>query len=387
MAVRDLRLSADSPALVRQLARDGRRRVLSGAPALEFLLRDDFLTDEAAPLASPRACEPGPGTLTLRQLDGAFSVSSGALVYSAQTTPAGGELQLAGDPFDRVTGRTLFLRTTRTTLGLGSFGWCTATVAGSSANFQPFLLDLSTATGRYYTGSLYSEPPDVFASGIAREYAIALRSPGSLLFTRPVGGTWTLAWAERTSTGGPLYPTLENRNAAGTLDAVHVADLAGGFETDYGLATDRLAGAVAQGATFAHEADAVVEWVHTTGPSFGGQAVRFREQDGSNYWRLYTDGTDRLLLTEHVAGVETVRANVSDGSVVNGARVVLVLTGTTIRAYVNGALKITYSSAANFQGATGGRVSQVSSGTLSDLVAWPRTVSGPALAQLDLLAG
>jgi hypothetical protein len=34
------------------------------AAGLTFLLRDDFVTTESAPLASPRTCEPGPGALT-----------------------------------------------------------------------------------------------------------------------------------------------------------------------------------------------------------------------------------------------------------------------------------------------------------------------------------
>jgi hypothetical protein len=32
------------------------------AAGLTFLLRDDFVTTESAPLASPRTCEPGPLT-------------------------------------------------------------------------------------------------------------------------------------------------------------------------------------------------------------------------------------------------------------------------------------------------------------------------------------
>ena len=31
---------------------------------VEFLLRDEFTTPDAAPITSPRTCEPGPGTLT-----------------------------------------------------------------------------------------------------------------------------------------------------------------------------------------------------------------------------------------------------------------------------------------------------------------------------------
>jgi len=47
---------------------------------IAYLLRDQFTTPEAAPIASPRTCEPGPGTLALTQIDGAqWSIVDGNL--------------------------------------------------------------------------------------------------------------------------------------------------------------------------------------------------------------------------------------------------------------------------------------------------------------------
>ena len=43
------------------------------APAITYLLRDEFTTDESAPATSPMAAEPGPGTSTLVQTDGSFA--------------------------------------------------------------------------------------------------------------------------------------------------------------------------------------------------------------------------------------------------------------------------------------------------------------------------
>jgi hypothetical protein len=47
---------------------------------LEYLLRDKFTTDDAAPITSPRTCEPGPGTLTAVESNGAtLNITGGAL--------------------------------------------------------------------------------------------------------------------------------------------------------------------------------------------------------------------------------------------------------------------------------------------------------------------
>src|SRR5690606_9097667 len=52
---------------------------VSGVTPIVWLLRDEFLTDEAAPLASPRTAEPGPGTLTIADDDECWAISSSAL--------------------------------------------------------------------------------------------------------------------------------------------------------------------------------------------------------------------------------------------------------------------------------------------------------------------
>lgn len=364
-------------------------RVIGGgsAPSLDFLLRDDFISSESSPLTSPRICEPGPGTLVFRQLDGAFSIANGALVYPNQVSPSGGDLQLAGNSFNRVIGLALFLRTTRTTLGLGSFGWSSSTIAGSSSVFQPFILDLGNGTSRYYTGLAYSEPSDIFISGSPREYVIILRSPGSLLFSRTVGGTWVLGWVENISTDTTLYPALENRSALGTLDSIRVANLMGGFNSTYGISTDSIIGAVSQGTTFAHEANCLIE-NQVTRPSSGANSFSFRKQDSDNYWRLRCTSAGTLFLDEFIGGALNVRGtSASAVATGGGSRVVIICSGTNIKIYSGGILSIEYASASNFQNETEGEIiSTGNGGNFSNLITWPRTMSGQALNQLNLLA-
>src|SRR5690554_5370131 len=85
----------------------GRLSRVSGVTPIVWLLRDEFLTDEAAPLASPRTAEPGPGTLTLVQNDGQMSISDGKLLIPVQVTPAWGDQGFYGPAMARIAGRAL----------------------------------------------------------------------------------------------------------------------------------------------------------------------------------------------------------------------------------------------------------------------------------------
>lgn len=62
-----------------QLAQLGQTGVRYGhvslASAINYLLLDRFTTDRAAPLPSPRSCEPGPGTLTISDPASVLSIS------------------------------------------------------------------------------------------------------------------------------------------------------------------------------------------------------------------------------------------------------------------------------------------------------------------------
>src|ERR1035437_7829996 len=58
------------------------RRLLlfGGAAAVVYLLLDRFTTDHAAPLATPRTAEPGPGALTITDSGSHMSISGGKLL-------------------------------------------------------------------------------------------------------------------------------------------------------------------------------------------------------------------------------------------------------------------------------------------------------------------
>lgn len=351
---------------------------LAGGDWRNFLLRDDFTTNAAAPLASPRTAEPGPGTLTLIQTDGQFSISGGKLAFPAQTTPVVGDLTFYGDSQNRAAGRALVGAIRLSALASG----CSIGLSTGAYVFYPtygFMFDVAAIT-TFPTGVAGA------ALSLATDYTVAvvMRGTGAWLFIK--GGiytNWTLLHVVSTGTGA-LYPGFGNYNAAGTLDTFRVRDLPAPFDDDYGLATDRLAGAVSTGATFVHEANCVIEWTQTTLPSSSDTEVDFRRQDANNRWFVEAQTGGSLRLVEVVSGVETVRGATAAGIVANGHRIVVVADGTTIRAYSNNVLRITYSNANNFATETNGQMRQLGTGgAVSDLITWPRVLSGAAATYLD----
>lgn len=367
-----------------------KRLLLSGgAPPLVFLLRDDFTTDQAAPLTSPRTAEPGPGTLNLVQNDGQFRISGNRLTITAQATAVWGDLSIAGVARARVVGRALLvLRNINSANTYSWVGWNNDSSPGDTG-----------ATGlnaiRFDNGALLQVVVEgsmilvgAFAATTDYLLAIVYRTMGAFYFIQ--GGvfpSWTLLHVSVTGTSTPGYPAASFYNAAGTIDTLRVLDLPAPFTDDFGLASQRLAGARAAGDTLTHEANHLGEATLTTRPSAGQVEMRFRVQDANNYWQWTIDSAGALDLDEVVAGVVTQRATSAAGAL-SGHRVVWIADGSTIRLYTNNVLRITYASASNFATATAGQlVGLGTGGAVSDIVAFPRTLTGTASVLLDAAVG
>lgn len=354
----------------------GVRLARGGGPT--YLLRDDFVTAEAAPLTSPRTAEPGPGTLTITDTGNRLSISGGAVTKAAGvgtvTDPS-----ISDAARTRAAGLAMFAKYTPVSGDSVEIGFAASAndraIIGGWRCSSSDLLNIWTGTGStgITTGLTY-------ADGVEETLALVLRSNGYLPL-RKVAGVWTLAYVESAGNMATLYPGFSNMTQAATLDTFRVCDLPAPFDTDYGLATDRLAGAVSQGATFTHEANCVIEWTQTSAPATGSVIVTIRGVDANNYWSIQTLTNGNLALVERVAGVDTTRANIAAG-VAAGHRIVAVADGTTIRGYSNNVLRFTYSSASNFSTATIGEFLS-GGGTISDVVAWPRQLSGTAATILD----
>lgn len=355
-----------------------RKLLLFASSGLIYLLRDDFNTDQSAPLPASRVCEPGPGTLTIVDTNNIISVSSGSLVING--TPAVSDSWRTSS-FARSAGLAMFLRIlTRTAFASNPrAGW------GALASSPVLGTTLTSAT--VFSFLLVGTTVDSVTLGAGIwDFAWVLRSTGIFLFARVGSGSWKLYWAEPVDTTTPLYAKERHPTAAASNyseDFVRVMNLSAPFDSDYGLATQRLAGTRSGGDTFTHEANCLIEYIVTTLPAAGTDDINFRAQDASNYWQVSISTLGTIILYEVVAGVPTARATVAT-VVSNGHRVVIIADSTTIRVYSNNVLRATYSSASNFATATSGSLASLGTGgSISDIVSWPRTLSGAAAALLD----
>lgn len=348
-----------------------------------YILKDEFTTNAGAPLASPRTAEPGPGTETLVQTDGQFSIASNKLVFPAQSTPVWGDQKLYAASLARLTGRTLLMSEFRIS-AFGSNGAMLGWAITAAETFPTLAPSFFVQSGNIIHA--WSNGLNAGTLVINTDYSVAvmLRSSGGYLFVK--GGIytdWTLLWVHTTGTNTPLFPMFTNQTAAGSLDNLRVTDLPAPFDTDYGLATDRKAGSVAAGTTFVHEANCLIEFTVTTMPTSADILLDFRRQDVNNCWQARVFSNGSFILNEIVAGVTTQRANTGGGFVSAGLRLVIIADGTSIKCYINNVLRVTWATASTFQTMTAGVVRTIDvGGSVSDIVTWPRTLSGTALAAL-----
>jgi hypothetical protein len=193
--------------------------------------------------------------------------------------------------------------------------------------------------------------------------------------------TWKLAWVDY----GAASLLQASDPGGGTPVTVGLGNV-DPFRTAYGFVTDRKAGAVAGGTAFTHEANALMDFVVTTRNTAGIASLRFRQLDAPNYWDIHWPSDGSVFLGEIIASVNANRATAAVGTIASGKHVLTVMDGQTITAYVDGVQKLTYGSAANFATATAGvQATAGTGGVISNIVTWPRVVTGAALTALNQL--
>jgi hypothetical protein len=352
---------------------------------MAFVFRDDFTTNDAAPITSPRTAEPGPGTLTITDTGNKAGIAGNKLVLGTLTTTSVDPI-LLGD-LSAVTGGTAMIF-----IGNISSGANNHFQAGFRATGQNRQATINALVGNFFgthaAGSYTALGYSPISADVDYNYAVIRRTSGGyfLLIKGGVYTNWTII-------GVFVSPTLAategvfigpaNTDLNSTIDSIRVVNLIAPWTTDYGIATQQLAGARSAGDTFTHEANCLIEFVVTTRPSALQLEVRFRIQDASNYWQVTVDSTGALDLDEVVAGVATQRGTAA-GVVSNGERIVILADGQTIRVWEQGTLRITYTSASNFQAATSGKLeTEGTDGSVTNIVSYPRLLSGTALSVLN----
>lgn len=347
--------------------------------AITYLLRDEFTTDCAAGAVNGTAAEPGPGTRSAVQNNG------GTVVLN------GGDLQLTGGATSYNDAN--FSLTPSFARAAGVLVLFTAVEVGST---DAAIIGVDGDQGDQYSDNYFnmsgnrlrpnSIDTDALAEGLYT-LAIVLRAAGAH-YLRLNGTDWDVLYVINTGTDNPLYVGA-TQYAATTIDigGIRVAQLGAPWNaSDYGIATQRLAGARSAGDTFTHEANCLIEFTVATLPIADQIELRFRVQDATNYWQVTVDGAGNLDLDEVVAGVVTQRGTAA-GVVANSDRIVIVADGTTIRVFEANTQRITYAAAANFQTETDGELeTEGTGGAVTDIVSWPRTLSGAALAELQRYA-
>ena len=368
-----------------------RRRFFAGMltqkAEIVYLFLDRFITTDDAPMTTPRTAEPGPGTWTITDTGNLASITGGKLVLAGITTGFTDPRLVAGG-LSRVVGRALLGTNVMAGASIDTFGtaWRKATTGGSTNVIHaPYF---GNGAMHFWGGAFTSSSVIGVVNGVEYQTALVLRSAGCFLLVKGGAYTnWTLAAVSVSPADATLYPSLQHGNSTSTatFDAVKVADLPAPFTDDYGIVTQRLAGARVAGDAFTHEADCLIEFTATAIPSANNIDLRFRKQDDTNYWQVTISSTGAITLNEVVGGSATGRGT-SAGAVSNGHRCVIIASDTTIRVYVNNVFKINYVSAVNFKTATAGVLSgEGTGGDVREIISWPRTLSGAAKAALDAL--
>lgn len=357
-------------------------------PWTGYWLQDEFTTPDAAPITSPRTAEPGPGTLTVTDTGNLLDIAGGVMSMSGTATGLNDPIYKTVSSYARSAGLMLSASLSITNLGSTyspSFGWSDlATPSWNQYSYAFNYFSSGTPKIRYFIKTFYDGANSIgsFTFGSPQTYQIILRSTGAFLVSQ---NKILYVMADRSDT--PLYAAIASQDAGRypyDVDSFRVAQLAAPWTTDNGIATDSIASPSA-GNTFTHEADCLFEFTVDSLPSAGAISIFFRIQDSSNYWQLYINyggGNNTLGLYEIVAGSGTSRGG---ANVVNvNDRIVLICDDETITAYCNNALAWSYGSATNFKTATGGELDSLGTdGVISNLITWPRTLSGTALTALE----
>lgn len=249
-----------------------------GKAPIVYLLRDEFTTDDNAPLTSPRTCEPGPGTLTITDAANKLSISGGKLVKTA------GTWKMVYGPIARKSGLAFSIRGTHTTAGAtggGVFG-----TSEDGTNLTDGFASFSSVDYPYVTksdGVETSQPVIYHGSNANVEALVIQRSAGSFIFARGGRfGKWTLLYPGSESDGASNYWIATNGFAAntGVLDDAIIAQLGGVFATDFGFASYHSA-TPATGVSTTASRDSLVEitWTPAAGETL---EIYLRQVDADN---------------------------------------------------------------------------------------------------------
>lgn len=386
----------------------------------QYLLRDEFATALAAGSVHNTSCEPGPGTRKLVELAvPVVSISGGRLVFGAPDAAAWKPLFYI-DAVTRTPGR-LVVGNVRPVNNnrYHHFGFSSGILEGSVGD----IFYTNTTSVQHRSGTLAITFSSTGLTGGTDYYSIiALRSTGSYCFVKE-SGLWILKSVVGTGGGSTatLYPSYSALTATSTMSCDYLRNPAtlwlpvpllsdgfgGTWPTSDGLGhLEGVAGGLGAGGSNLSWVDSIGTWgiaggVASASALVGGVAIAtvelnradvwcscnlirsagnvgvvVRYIDSSNYVYAYHDGTN-VKLVEVVATVATERGTAAKAYSAS-ARLIVDVSGTTVRVYYNEAFQFAYASLnAIFTTATKvGLYTTDTGNTFNDAVAYAKGTGG-----------
>lgn len=284
-------------------------RRAAAAIVYAYSIRDLFVTDDAAPLVTPRIAEPGPGQWTVTDTGNRLSVSGGKLLIGGGTTT----YKMLTGTTPRATGKALFFKMTQPQGNIATAVKMGFTIGGGvSTNHSIYHTAAGGGSGTPGLGvnsaaSLYQSIASY--RGVNRFWVI-LRGAGGAFFGFTFGQQSRLLWVSNAPTGANAEVVLEAQNTTthtAEIEDVGVVQLAAPFSTDDFpfLISRTIAPANPQEATA--PADCLVSVLWTPAGAAEVIDIEFRRVDANNCWvyRITQGTTANVQLYKREAGVLT----------------------------------------------------------------------------------
>lgn len=366
--------------MMRQLGRPWAfRRILgmNGFGGIRWLLRDEFTSDADAPLASPRTCEPGPGILTIAQINGPLSIVSGELSVPLPSPIGYPGVYAVGALLARKCGRALYAFVNFNSHVGDGVGLGFNDDATPDAPIGNMIVGVQFGTSSYpVSNKLYVPLTDLVTNGSDATVIVIMRSTGMWLIHNN-----NLEWVGNVGTAGG-YPCLVNARASLLMDEMGVLDLSGAWASQWGPATAHSA-TPTTGDVLACNANGTTEitWTPAEAETLD---LMVRRTDDDNCWIVRCDqAAGTIKLYENNTGSETERTGgttTQTWTAGTAYRVVVKCVAASIRVFTatavaNGATKNVYTSATFNQTVGGSKASGFTAAV--DFATWPYEVTAP----------
>jgi hypothetical protein len=386
------------------------RAVTVLSDGVNYLLRDDFVTDRAAGAVNSTVAEPGPGTRAVVDANSKLTISSGLLSFATGGSAAGNPGLWYAQLSARTAGRFCVARHTHSTQGV-STGFDTNQSGTLSESFR------INGTTLGIVANSNNVTVESATADIPYQVCVALRAIGAMFLVK--GGAfanWTLMFVSGAGNAQP-YPGMGaiGTTTVATVDYYRIPSLlwtpnpvvSDGFGSTFGtsdglgqaetsgpgvgvagatwtqatgtwatssgtVAATALVGDLAVATVTASSADVIVGADLTrSGDNVGGV---LRYTDASNYLRFYHDGTNAVL-QQVLAGSPTSLVSAA-ATYSAGAKMFVRCIGTAARLFYNNALVGSGSVNAALTSAKAGLYSTNTGNTIDNFVVYAAGTSG-----------